>query len=73
MGYTGAFDYTSRQQRDGQPPAVREWLMKHEDCPGRIFGNKECRLSQNYCTKENCIFEYFGMGRKGTIDALFDI
>ena len=53
-----------------QPPEDREWRMKHEDCPGHIFGSKECRLSKNYCTKKNCIFMYF---REGTIDALFDI
>lgn len=68
----GTFDYTGRSNR--QPPEDRKWRMKHEDCPGRIFGNRECRLSKNYCTKENCIFEYFGKwNREGSIDALFDI
>jgi len=52
----------------------RKWRMKHDNCPGRIYGSEECRLSKNYCTKKNCIFMYFGnRNKEGTIDALFDI
>jgi len=55
-------------------PEDIKWRKKHEDCPGRIVGNNECRLSKNYCTQKNCIFEYFKKSKTGkTIDELFEI